>query len=135
MKQKYRVIWIDDQRNPAYPINWQSVVPKEFANIMENEYPQIIWLKGFKSWISWAKENWFGKKNKGYIDCFCLDHDLGDFDENGKEYTGVEVAKTIINDILLNNKQLPYYECHSSNPAGRDNIISIFETYEKYLIQ
>lgn len=135
-KLKYRIIWIDDKRNPVEYMA-SNVIPKEFQNLVfetKSNY-EIIWLKSFKEWIEWAKKNWFGNKNKKYIDCFCLDHDLGDFDENGKEYTGATVAKTIINDILSNNKQLPYYECHSSNPAGRNNIVSIFETYEKYLIQ
>ena len=131
---KYRIIWIDDQREPARPINWKDVIPSEFADLLKNEQPQIIWLQGFQSWINWAKKNWFGNKNEKYIDCICLDHDLGDFDKNGKEYTGVDVAKTIVNDVLNYDKKLPFYECHSSNPSGKENILSIFESYQKYLI-
>jgi len=134
-KTKYRVIWIDDQRNPEEFV-W-NVIPDNFQKDMltnKSSFHEVIWFKTFGEWVKWAKENWFGSKNKGYIDCFCLDHDLGDFDENGKEHTGVEVAKTIVNDILMNDKKLPYYECHSSNPEGRADIISIFETYKKYLI-
>ena len=51
---KYRIIWIDDQRNPSYPINWKSAIPKEFADMVENEYPQIIWLKSLKSFPNFS---------------------------------------------------------------------------------
>ena len=123
MLKKQRIIWIDDQRNPKDFLN--AIIP----NVTNAE---IVWLKSYREWVVWALTNWFGIHNDNYEDYFCLDHDLGDFNTDGVEYTGSDVANDIINDIVKYNKTLPHYECHSTNPAGRENILSKFETYKKY---
>lgn len=130
-KTKYRVIWIDDQRNPSYPINWKTVIPKEFADLVENKFPQIIWFKSCREWIKWAIINQLGLDNSYEFDCICLDHDLGDIDDCGKEWTGADVARIIVEDAVYNKKKLPFYECHSSNPVGKEKILSWFNSYEK----
>ena len=135
MKNKIpRIIWIDDMRNPETIIGntqyWIKYLPNDFLNIC-NEKPEIIWLKSYNEWLTWLVK-WHNESNE-YVNCFCLDHDIASFDKDGKEYTGENVAYDIVNEILENDKDFPYYECHSSNPVGRENIISVFNSCKKIL--
>ena len=130
---KMRVIWIDDMRNPSKRL----VLPKSFALELNRIglTPEIIWLKTYDEWINWIINTWHQEDDDEYINCFCLDHDLGCFDSEGKEKTGLDVAKDIINELIISDRKLPFYECHSSNPFGRENILSVFETYKKHFLK
>ena len=140
---KYRVIWIDDERNPntspsynvLYP-RWRCVVPGGFLLEMykdktTNGYPKIVWLKSYDEWLDWCVDVWHNEDDDEWINCFCLDHDLASY-RDGKEKTGRDVAYDIIDELTISSRKMPYYECHSANPAGKQNIESIFESYKKY---
>ena len=64
---------------------------------------------------------------------FCsLDNDISSYNKDGNEMTGSDAAKFLVyyafdNDLDYNAN----YAVHSSNPAGRLNIESHFETYKK----
>lgn len=132
---KYRVIWIDDERDPhkkmpfgLYPW-WIHKVPYEFREVCGE--PEIVWLRSYDEWLTWCVENLCREGECEYINCFCLDHDLASYSANGDEKTGVDVAYDICEYCIIYGRKLPYYECHSSNPAGKQNIESVFETFKK----
>lgn len=135
---KLRVIWIDDERNPKGFGRfkwWCNYVPEEFKNLVYKlpigEEVEVVWFKSYDEWLKWCTEVWHNEKEEEHINCFCLDHDLASYDETGKEKTGVDIAYDICDECTINGRVLPYYECHSSNPAGKENILSVFKTYEK----
>ena len=131
---KYRVIWIDDQRDPVSLFTyWNKVVPKEFLSLVDGHDVEIVWCKSYDAWVDWS-DKWIKEDPNEYVNCFCLDHDLGSY-KSDDEKTGYNVAVEICDIIEDYGFKFPYYECHSSNPSGRDNILYIFETYKKYLIK
>lgn len=139
MSAKLRVIWVDDMRNPNIelvpwiPAQWKKYAPTEFLNTVKQSgaEPEVIWLKSWDEWCKWCDEVWMKEKPSDYINCFCLDHDLGCYEPDGTERTGYNVAVNICDVIEDCGFDFPFYECHSSNPYGRDNILSVFETYKK----
>ena len=62
--------------------------------------------------------------NYGF-DIIDLDHDLGEV------YTGYDICKYIIN----NDIKIPKIYIHTSNPVGRDNMISILKRYTKSKVE
>ena len=136
---KYRVIWIDDERDPRKQMPfgicswWEHKVPCEFRKLIGDEEPEIVWLKSYDQWLDWYTGVLHNEPEGEYTNCFCLDHDLASFDEKGNEKTGVHVAHDIVGYCLMCGRIFPFYECHSSNPAGKEDIISVFETYKKVL--
>jgi len=139
---KCRVIWIDDQRDPNMIIptmgrRFFHHLPEGFIHFMQtsNDPVDVVWLKSYDEWFDWMNNTWMADKdNPKIINCFCLDHDLGCYDNITKEeYTGVNVAINICDMVDDYNLRMPFYECHSSNPAGKENILSVFKTYEEYI--
>lgn len=69
----------------------------------------------------------------GVPDFISFDHDIASF-ENGKEYTGLDAAKYLVNYMLDNNIQKKFdFVVHSANPIGAENIKSYLENYLNYL--
>ena len=66
---------------------------------------------------------WLDKDTIGYekieVTHISLDHDLGEIEE-----TGYEVIKYLQEKLVNNewNKNIPYIDCHSDNPVGRNDI-------------
>lgn len=70
----------------------------------------------------------------GLPEFISFDHDLADFDENGKERTGHDVAKFLIEYMMDNNIQVRFdYVVHSANPVGKHNIESYLENYFDFI--
>jgi hypothetical protein len=64
--------------------------------------------------------------SEGWDNCLELsvDHDLG------TEKTGYDLAKWIENEIELSGRPpIPHMACHSANPAGKKNIMMVFDKY------
>ena len=101
------LLWIDDCRNP-YEHNFLDFSPigKDCA---------IIWVKSYYQAIKYLDNFW--------PDAICFDHDLGE------DKTGYDIAKYLVNKCIDNNLSLPKYACHSSNPVGRKNILSLLDNY------
>ena len=117
------VIRIDDMRNPFTP-EWKSIIMKYMGD--SEKEPTIAWLKSYEEFMAWmtvAIENPVALLPT----LVCFDHDLGE------EKDGLDCAKLLVNVCMDNNMPLPEFECHSSNPGGRDNIISYLNTYLKSL--
>lgn len=68
-----------------------------------------------------------------------FDHDLADAHygngpidyDNVKEKTGFHCAKYVIDNCMNHGLALPAYLCHSMNPVGKENIISILDQYRR----
>ena len=107
---KKLVYWIDDERNPEWFFTEEFF--KEFT---------VIWIKDYIMFE-------FYLKHLGVPYEIHFDHDLG----NAEEHTGLDCAKLLVKYCIDNNELLPSkYACHSSNPAGHDNIMSYLNSYRK----
>lgn len=118
---KQIVIWIDDMRNP-FEESWSSII----KNNMTGEYT-TVWLKDyteFKIWLRVSVED----PAVLFPTMVCFDHDLG------KKKTGLDCAKLLVDTCMYYNLPLPKFECHSTNPAGRDNIMSYLNSYLRSLL-
>lgn len=104
MKKYYAHIWLDDFRPP-----------------MISQRETIAWVKTYDEFVTQVKA--FGKHISECIVHF--DHDLGE----GKD--GYDCAKWLIDWCLENGYGVPDYDIQSSNPVGRQNIESVFESYWK----
>jgi hypothetical protein len=71
----------------------------------------------------------------GIPDFISFDHDLG-VDEDGTLLkTGYDLAKWIVDNDLNTTYKLPSnfsFKVHSQNPVGRQNIISLLQSYLKH---
>ena len=85
----------------------------------------IVWVKSYDEFCDYIKNN-------PMPDAICFDHDLGTegnwrtFEENG-----YAAAKFLVNEIIGTKRRLPIYASQSSNPVGRENIISYLNNFVK----
>lgn len=105
-----------------------------------------------EKWVIVRNYNQFIKhiKKNGLPEIVSFDHDLGDehydichntdltlneyYLTNDREMTGYDCAKWLINYCIENKKELPEtILIHSANPAGKQNIKSLFDSYIKSL--
>ena len=119
---KNKKLFLDDIRNPKTD-GWYIV-------------------RNFEDFVNFINKN-------GLPDEISFDHDLGDDIarenvENGmskkkarelkKEVkSGYDCAKWLCEYCWGNGLPLPTWNVHSANPVGRDNIISILQSFEKKL--
>jgi hypothetical protein len=97
-------------------------------------------VKNYYQFVGKVREN-FDK-----IILISFDHDLADehykigqpsgfteFDYTKcKEKTGIDCAKWLIEYCMTNQKNLPEYKCHSFNPVGKENILSLLGSFERH---
>ncbi len=90
-----KLLWLDDIRDPNES-NWLRFSPLDAPF-------ETVWVKSYFEFVTWIKEN-------GLPDAVCFDHDLADnFElredsdinnwfnlEEGKEYTGYDCAKWLV---------------------------------------
>ena len=122
MKRKL-VMWVDDMRNPHSP-EWKPVIMNHMRGLDDD--PIIVWLKNYEEFIYWLKASYW---DVDYVfpTLICFDHDLGE------EKTGFDCVKFLVEFCDKNNIELPICTCHSSNPVGRENILSYINSYKKSL--
>lgn len=117
------LIWLDDIRDPRY---------NDFVNHWLNQDKKgmsyVFWIKNYNDFIALIKEKSLFK----YIDYICFDHDIASFDENGKEYTGYDAAKFLVDFCLDNDLKLPNFISQSDNGPGKENIIKLLENFKNF---
>lgn len=117
------VIWLDDRRNP-FSYDWYPVIQKNTHDFKGE--PAVMWIKTYEKFC-----DWMSKVMDDPVELFpalvCFDHDLGE------EKTGLDCAKVLVETCMKYNMPLPKFECHSSNPDGRENILSYLNSYLKSL--
>lgn len=108
-KEKKRVLWLDDSRNPKY-FN---------GGYLYDNYYEVVWVKNYDEFVDSVKTKDFDK--------VFFDHDLG----MGKN--GYDCAKFLVDYCLGNKKPIPDCWSQSSNPAGRESIMKYIEDAKKKL--
>ena len=119
-------LFLDDLRNPidAYFYMHAPIYNEEGWTIVRNyaEFVDMITSQGIPEIVS-------------------FDHDLADEHYGMQDHieygmlaekTGYHCAQWLINYCIDHNKNIPKYVLiHTMNPVGRQNIESLFRTYEK----
>ncbi len=125
-----KLLWLDDIRNPN-DSDWLKFSP------IDKPY-ETFWVKSYVEFISWINDN-------GLPEAICFDHDLADnfelrkdYDinswfnlEEGKEYTGYDCTKWLVDYCMDNNEKLPLWAIQSANPVGAENINNYLLNYKK----
>jgi len=139
-----KVLWLDDIRNP---------VSKEWAELISSYYspeypdpitPAIYWVKNYDEFIAWIDYH-------GLPHHIFFDHDLGESHyapsevwESRELYekwerenirvgkTGFDCAEWLIHYCADNGLKLPNYSSHSANIYGRENILGLLSSFEKF---
>lgn len=111
------VLWLDDLRTP-----WTL---EKYSEHVGKTVTKVTWVKSYSEFRNHIVENQMPE-------FIFFDHDLGDFDKDGTEFTGYTCAKWLMS-ICMNRRILPpKYYIQSSNPVGRKNISETFESYKKH---
>lgn len=115
LSNKFRGIFIDDERNPS-DVSWLHYDPDIQWTIVRtySEFKEEIRNNGIPKYIS-------------------FDHDLADYDEDGREYTGLTCAKYLIDIVIHDGVELPeHFYYHTQNPIGKENIKGYIENYIEF---
>ena len=126
-------LFLDDFRNPIdvfsythkqiyMSFNWDIVRSyPEFVNYIHSYYDN---KGGLPELISFdhdlADEHYSGMNHGGYINY-----------DGSKEKTGYSCALWLVNFCMDNNLKLPYFLCHSMNPEGKKNIMTLLTNFAK----
>jgi hypothetical protein len=123
-------LFLDDVRTiamvPQLPQNADWTIVRNY-----DDFVKVITARGLPSFISfdhdladvhYASFEKFMKGAASYKELY----------ENCKEKTGYHCAKWLIDYCLDNDKKLPLYFVHSANPAGRDNINGILNSFKQF---
>ncbi|MCQ9636967.1 hypothetical protein MP478_10385 [Chryseobacterium sp. WG14] len=121
MEMTKRLLFLDDIRYPvqAYHYTKQDVFLRKDWHIVRN----------YEQFVNRILE-------KGLPEMISFDHDLADenyLKTGSSEYaekTGYECAKWLIEFCMDNSLDLPKFYCHSMNPVGKDNIMSLLKNFK-----
>lgn len=110
-------IFLDDERNPE-DVTWVNNYPEEV------EWYVVRRMNDFLFCI-------FNMGDEEYIISF--DHDIQDYNLVGKENTGYDCLKSMVDFCLDSGKPLPICFFHTQNPVGKTNMIAYYENAKKHL--
>lgn len=88
----------------------------------------LLWIDDIRN----PFDGWAERYAPFHPDEVCFDHDLGETGEN--ERNGMTCAKAIIDYCIDHNIDAPAYNIQSSNPVGRENILSIIDGWHQFYI-
>ena len=108
-------IFLDDERNPC-DVTWIELCEKRDWYIVRN-YNDFISLIEDK--IVWSKPP----------KVISFDHDIAPFDINGKEKTGYDCLKFLIEYSHINSTPIPECIFHTMNYVGKNNMQSYYNNY------
>lgn len=124
-----RLCWLDDIRDP-FKFPYSDMIKALLTDdITEQVSPaEVIWVKNYNEFITHISTN-------GLPDILSLDHDLDYFTMIGEpstEKTGYDCAKWLVDYCMDNNVKLPgITQCHSQNPAGKKNIVTLLNNFRR----
>lgn len=135
-------LFLDDKRNPVHCISYMHLRIGRLNPIyLENDWAIARNYEAFKNTI----------ESMGLPDFVSFDHDLADehykgtvdvqspegWEEyhsyEGREYTGYDCAKWLVNYCIDNKNPLPLYAVHSMNPVGNENIIKYLKQAQRWI--
>ena len=108
MREPKVIYWVDDLRNPD-----------DF--LKRDKGDTVVWIKDFSSFVSRIN-------SMGLPDVVWFDHDLGE----GK--SGKDCADFLVDYCLDKGERLPEYNSQSQNPVGRENILGLLDSYNKFYL-
>lgn len=111
------ILWLDDIRNPFSGL-WGDYILKSLNWTWFPKGVRIVWTKTFEGFKDVIESE--------FPDIIFFDHDLG------QEETGKDCANWLIEYCMDNGKKLPRYLSQSSNPVGKENILSVLHQYSVY---
>jgi hypothetical protein len=124
-------LFLDDIRNPKDCAN--GLVPSKLNKFYwENDWNIV---RSYDDFVSWIVKN-------GLPDFISFDHDLADVhysmdfsksQDGGKEKTGYECAKWLVNYCMDMKMEIPRYIVHSQNPVGKANIQSYLDNAKRFI--
>lgn len=121
------LLWLDDYRDPLdQNVDWMIFSPI-------GRDVDIVWVKSYDEFCTYLDNN-------PMPDGICFDHDLGDeqsyvnisANEITHEKTGYSAAKYLVEKCIGTHTRLPKFNSQSSNPVGRENIISYLNNFIKH---
>ncbi|UKB78904.1 cyclic-phosphate processing receiver domain-containing protein [Chryseobacterium sp. MEBOG07] len=120
MEKTKRLLFLDDIRYPieAYHYTKQDIFLRSGWHIVRN----------YEQFVNRILE-------KGLPEMISFDHDLADvhyLKQDSQEYvekTGYDCAKWLIEYCMDNYLDLPQFYCHSMNPVGKENILSLLKNF------
>jgi hypothetical protein len=139
VKRTYN-LFLDDIRDPIHAYHYTGYIP-----FTDNEWKIV---RDYNQFVDFIERNW--KLLHAFPKLIAFDHDLADEhytpkaygnsynsskeyqeSQNYKEKTGMDCAKWLVDFCMDNELELPEYVCHSMNPVGKDNIISLLDNFKK----
>lgn len=127
-----RLCWLDDIRDP-FKFPYSDMIKALLTDdITEQVSPaEVIWVKSYNEFITHITTN-------GLPDILSLDHDLcweEMIGEPSTEKTGYDCAKWLVDYCTDNKVKLPEItQCHSQNPAGKKNIVTLLNNFRRDFI-
>lgn len=116
-----KILFLDDERN-IEDVTW----------VQYPEASEVITVRTFKEFCA-AVDALDSLEDV----LFSFDHDLQDFDEDGREYTGYSCAYVLYGYLL--EEYFPHTDLnfivHSQNPVGKTNITYLLDNVVAYLEQ
>jgi hypothetical protein len=117
-------------------------IPKDCANgLVPSHLNKLYWdndwniVRSYNSFVAWIVKN-------GLPDFISFDHDLADIhytmdfsdkNDGGKEKTGYECAKWLVDYCMDQNLEIPSFIVHSQNPVGKANIQSYLLNAKRFV--
>lgn len=117
-----RLLFLDDIR---YPHEVYQYTKKDIFLIKDWDI-----VRNYEQFMNRIKE-------RGLPEIVSFDHDLADEYYLGPdslhytEKTGYDCAKWLIEYCMDNGLDLPKFYCHSMNPVGKENILSLLKNFKK----
>ena len=102
------IYWIDDLRDP-----------KDFL-VDRQKNDTVMWFKAYEEFVRAIIQF-------NMPDVIWFDHDLGQSSKSGKD-----CADFLVDFCLSNALPLPEYHSQSQNPVGKENIIKLLDSYNKF---
>lgn len=137
-KFKMKRLFLDDERIPLdCATGLASSMWMRGVNVEQYREEWDV-VRSYGQFTAWIEKN-------GLPNVISFDHDLADVpelkeelpyfewaDENGREYTGMDCARWLINYCMDNNKKIPTCLFHTQNTVGYDNMKTIIKNYIKH---
>ncbi len=101
------IYWLDDLRDPKVCLTDRT------------KSDTVFWIKDYESFCRKIMEH-------ELPDVIWFDHDLGT-EKNGKD-----CADFLVDYCLDRGLPVPEYHSQSQNPVGRENIIKLLDSYNKF---
>ncbi|KFF11822.1 hypothetical protein IW15_14090 [Chryseobacterium soli] len=122
MELTKRLLFLDDIRYPheLYRYTKQDIFLRNDWYIVRDyeEFITRITEKELPEWISFDHD-------------LAYQHYLKPDSSDYTERTGSDCAKWLVEYCLENHTDLPEFYCHSINPVGKEDILSLLENFKK----